>query len=73
MYSLIWWSVMWRPGKVWSLVHETNQTLDPVAYDRQTGSEKPAAGVDCRRSGYALPPSARPRRILILIDAALSS
>ena len=47
--------------------------LDPVAHDRQTGSEKPAAGVDCRRSGYALPPSARPRRILILIDAALSS
>jgi hypothetical protein len=34
--------------------------------------KNPPRGVDCRRSGYALP-SARPRRILILIDAALSS
>jgi len=30
-------------------------------------------GLDCRRSGYALPPSAHPRPILILIDAVLSS
>jgi hypothetical protein len=35
--------------------------------------KNPPSGVDCRRSGYALPPSARPRRILIQIDAALSS
>jgi hypothetical protein len=28
------------------LNHETNQKLDPVAHDRQTGSEKSAAGVD---------------------------
>jgi hypothetical protein len=48
------------------LNHETNQKLDPVAHDRQTGSEKPAAGVDCRSSGYALPPPAPPRLILIL-------
>ena len=32
-----------------------------------------ADGPACRRSGYALSPSAQPRRILILIDAALSS
>src|SRR5829696_5439428 len=32
---------------------ETNQKLDPVAHDRQTGSEKPATGVDCRRPGAA--------------------
>ena len=34
--------------------------------------KNPPPGVDCRRSGYALPPSAHPRRILILIDAAVS-
>ena len=55
------------------LIHETNQKLVPVTHDRQTGSEKPAAGVDCRRSGYALPSVSPPRRALILIDAALSS
>ncbi len=47
--------------------------VEHSADDRQTGSEKPAAEVDCRQLGYALPPSADPRRILILIDAALSS
>ena len=48
---------------------ETNQNLDPVAHDRQTGSKNPPPKLDRRRSGYALPPSAQPRRILILIDA----
>ena len=51
---------------------ETNQKLDPVLLDRQTGLENAPPGLGCRRSGYALPPSAHPRRILILIDAALS-
>jgi hypothetical protein len=44
MYSLIWWSVTWRPGKSDPSKIETNQKLDPVDHNRQTGSEKRAAG-----------------------------
>jgi hypothetical protein len=55
---------------------ETNQTLDPVAHDRQSaltplGKSAPPR-LDELRSGYALAPSVQPRRILILIDAAVS-
>jgi hypothetical protein len=47
MYSLIWWSVMWRPGKSSiPLVAETNQQLGRAPPDRQTGSKKRAAGGD---------------------------
>ena len=52
---------------------ETNQNLDPVAHDRQTGSEKPAAGGGLPSVGLRPPSVTPPRRILILIDAALSS
>jgi hypothetical protein len=53
-----------------------NQTLGPVAHDRQTaliplGKSAPP-GLDELRSGYALASSVQPRRILILIDAAVS-
>ena len=38
---------------------ETNQKLDPVAHDRQTGSEKPAAGAGLPSVGLR-PPSVSP-------------
>jgi hypothetical protein len=38
---------------------ETNQNLDPVAHDRQTGSEKPAAEAGLPSVGLR-PPSVSP-------------
>ena len=42
----------------------------PNARTRQSPWGKRAAGVACLRSGYALPPSANPGAILILIVGA---
>ena len=44
-----------------------------INHDRQTGSEKPAAGGGLPSVGLRPPSVTPPRRILILIDAALSS
>jgi hypothetical protein len=73
MYSLIWWSLMWRPGKSSiPLVAETNQQLGRAPPDRQTGSKNAPPAGTALRSGYALP-SIRPRRsFLILIVAGFS-
>ena len=49
------------------------RTLTRSLTTARRGPKNPPPAVDCRRSGYALPPAVHPRRILILIDAALSS
>src|ERR1700754_1524134 len=77
MYSLIWWSLMWRPGKSSiPLVAETNQQLGRTPSDRQTGSSR---GLETRRrwrrglrSGYALPSTRLHRQGLILIVVGFS-
>src|SRR5208282_2180397 len=47
-------------------------TLTQSLTTARRAPKNPPPGLDCRRSGYARLPSAHPRRILILIDAALS-
>jgi hypothetical protein len=75
MNSLIWQSVMWRPGKLQFLIGVKN----PLPIGRPRSPENPAlAGPrpspDSRlRSGYALPSSRIRRHSLILIDALFSS
>ena len=49
------------------------EAVEPVVVEVHAQAMADQPRVDGRRSGYALPPSARPQRILILIDAALSS
>ncbi len=67
MKSLVWWSLMWRPGKSSILVLERIDTLPNP--DRPPNAAPEGVGL---RSGYALP-SIRPRRrILILIVAGFS-
>src|SRR5713101_8199784 len=72
MKSLIWQSVMWRPGKVRFLVRMKNRSISgrprPPANAPLTG---PRRSPDSQRqSGYALLPSRIRRHFLIQIDAA---
>ena len=75
MYNLVWQSVMCRPGKLLILLVTKNQMLRPTAPTARPTSVpwgKRAAGDSLTTTvGYALPPSAYPRRILILIVADL--
>src|SRR5271166_5605894 len=76
MYSLIWQSVMWRPGKMRFLIGIEEPASYPAGRDRQT--TRPLAGPrrspDSRlQSGYALLSSRIRRHSLILIDALFSS
>src|SRR5712692_4310322 len=75
MKSLIWQSVMWRPGKVRFLVRMKNRSISgrprppanaPLAGPRRSPDSQ-------RQSGYALLPSRIRQHFLILIDARLSS
>src|SRR6266478_6169959 len=76
MYSLIWQSVTWRPGKLRFL----NRREEPASYpaDRDRQKTRPLAGPrrspDSRlQSGYALLPSRIRRHFLTLIAALFSS
>ena len=76
MYSLIWQSVMWRPGKLRFLIGVKKPASYPAGRDRQ--KTRPLAGPrrspDSRlQSGYALLSSRIRRHFLILIDARFSS
>ena len=76
MYSLIWQSVMWRPGKLWFLTGMKNLLPYPAGCDaRKTAPRGAALSPDSRlESGYALLSSRIWRcYILILIDALFSS
>jgi hypothetical protein len=75
MYSLIWQSVMWRPGKLRFLSGVKNSLpILPIASARQRA---PLRRARCRqiRSSSRATPSFRhePGGILILIDAPSSS
>src|SRR5204862_7854563 len=75
MNSLIWQSVIWRPGKLQFLIGVKN----PLPIGRPRPPENaalagPRPSPDSRpRSGYALPSSRIQRHFLILIDALFSS
>jgi hypothetical protein len=75
MNSLIWQSVIWRPGKLQFLIGVKN----PLPIGRPRPPENaalagPRPSPDSRlRSGYALPSSRIRRHFLILIDALFSS
>src|SRR6266550_1754617 len=75
MNSLIWQSVMWRPGKLQFLIGVKN----PLPIGRPRSPENAALAGPRRspdsqlRSGYALPSSRIRRHFLILIDALFSS
>jgi hypothetical protein len=73
MYSLIWWSLMWRPGKSSiPLVAETNQQLGTSPPDRQTALEgRRQWWQDYGRATPSLRP-ATTGKVLILIDAEFS-
>jgi hypothetical protein len=62
MYSLVWQSVMWRPGKLWFLIGVKNPLpIRPAATARKQGPLRGRAGRQIRR------------HFLILIDARFSS
>jgi hypothetical protein len=75
IYSLIWQSVMWRPGKLRFLISVKN----PLPIDRPRPPENtapcgtPPVARFALRSGYALPSSRIRRYFLILIDVLFSS
>jgi hypothetical protein len=75
MNSLIWWSLMWRPGKRRSLFAQKNHMLGQPARDRQTQfhHSETSAAADAAPS-VGLKPSLRHAAsgILILIDVAFS-
>jgi hypothetical protein len=75
MYSLIWQSVMWRPGKLQFLIGVKN--LLPIGRPRSPDNTAPCGAAPVARfvtsSGYALLPSRIRRHSLILIDALFSS
>src|SRR5690349_22061004 len=75
MNSLIWQSVMWRPGKLQFLIGVKNPL--PIGRPRSPENEAlagPRPSPDSRlRSGYALPSSRIRRHSLILIDVLFSS
>jgi hypothetical protein len=64
MYSLVWWSLMWRPGKSSILVLERIDTSPNP--DRPPNATPEGVRL---RSGYALPSTHTLRLVLILIDA----
>ena len=76
MNSLIWQSVMWRPGKGRFLIDMKNPLpIRPAATASQLAPlSGPRRSPDLQRqSGYALLPSRIRRHVLIQIDARLSS
>jgi hypothetical protein len=74
MNSLVWQSVMWRPGKGRFLISVKNPYL--LGRPRLPANAPPPGARRSpdshRQSGYALLPSRTRRRFLILIDARLS-
>src|SRR3954469_24158536 len=74
MYSLIWQSVMWRPGKGRVLMGVKNPLpIRPAAIASQrTPPGPPPSPGSQRQSGYALLPSRTWRHFLIQIDAPFS-
>src|SRR5947209_20077953 len=76
MYSLLWQSVIWRPGKLRSPHRREEPASYPADRDRQKTRPlaRPRRSPDSRlRSGYALLSSRIRRHFLILIDARFSS
>src|SRR5438477_13048879 len=76
MYSLVWQSVMWRPGKLRFLIGVKNPLpIRPAVTARKHGPLRgPRRSPDSRlQSGYALLSSRIRRQLLILIDASFSS
>jgi hypothetical protein len=76
MYSLIWQSVMWRPGKMRFLIGMKNPLpIRPVATARQHGPLRGRAGRQIRDLSRATPSfrHASSDTPLILIDAFFSS
>src|SRR5205823_14486171 len=76
MYSLVWQSVMWRPGKLRFLIGVKNPLpIRPAVTARKHGPlAGPRRSPDSRlQSGYALLSSRIRRQLLILIDASFSS
>ncbi|MFL5070094.1 MAG: hypothetical protein ACJ8D9_10930, partial [Xanthobacteraceae bacterium] len=74
MYSLIWQSVMWRPGKGRVLIGVKNPLpIRPAAIASQRTPPGPRRSPGSQRqSGYALLPSRTWRHFLIQIDAPFS-
>src|SRR6185436_9541187 len=74
IYSLIWQSVTWRPGKGRFLIGVKNlPPTRPAAIASQRAPPGPRCSPDSQhQSGYALLPSRSRRHFLILIDAPLS-
>jgi hypothetical protein len=71
MYSLVWQSVMWRPGKLRFLIGVKNPLpIRPAATARKHGPLRgPRRSPDSRlQSGYALLSSRIRRHFLILVD-----
>jgi hypothetical protein len=75
MYSLIWQSVMWQPGKVRFLISVKNPYLlgRPRPPDNAPLPGPRRSPDSQRQSGYALLPSRIRRHFLIQIDARLAS
>jgi hypothetical protein len=76
MYSLIWQSVMWRPGKMRFLIDMKNPLpIRPAATARQHGPLRGRAGRQIRDFSRATPSfrHASGDTLLILIDALFSS
>src|SRR4029077_7415340 len=75
MYSLIWQSVTWRPGKLRFLIGVKNPLpIRPTAIARKHGPLRGRAVRQIRTSVGLRPPFvAIRRRFLILIDARFSS
>jgi hypothetical protein len=74
MYSLIWQSVMWRPGKLRFLNGVKNSLpIRPTVTARQRAPLRRARRRQIRSSSQATPFRHEPGGILILIDATPSS
>src|SRR5580693_9288902 len=57
MYSLVWQSVMWRPGKLWFLIGVKNPLpIRPAATARKQGPLRGRAGRQIRDFSRATPP-----------------
>jgi hypothetical protein len=56
MYSLVWQSVMWRPGKLWFLIGVKNPLpIRPAATARKQGPLRGRAGRQIRDFSRATP------------------
>jgi len=75
IYSLVWQSVMWRPGNLRFLIGVKNPSDRPTATSKRHGPLQSRAGRQIRDVGwgYALPFVTPPETVLILIDARFSS